>query len=182
MACFSECVTRVYKKNLTFYHCGVCGKTLERSLVIDNQIVWWEEADNIYWHESVGVVVVVQDRMLVLMRQIFPFSYTIPAGHLDMDESGEHAAYRELFEETGIVASDLELLVTSFNMSGDECRRGCDDHRWHLYRARFNEYPKVQMNDEIRSQKWVTLPELQNEPNLAFPLRYFVDAFGKKLF
>lgn len=182
LACFSECVTRVYKESLTFYSCSACGKTLERSLVIDDQIVWWQADDGTYWHESVGVVVVVRDTMLVLMRQIFPFSYTIPAGHLDIGESIETAARRELLEETGIVASDLELVVNSFDMSGDSCRRGSDHHRWHLYRARFDEYLEVQTNDEISYHKWMTLSELQTEKNLTFPLRYFIDALGEKLF
>ena len=56
--CFSQKVERIYKNRLTYYHCKSCNKTAERSLVIDNNIVWWvDKQTNEYWHESVGVFV-----------------------------------------------------------------------------------------------------------------------------
>lgn len=176
--CFATNVKRTFLNGLTYYECLSCGNRIERSLVIDNKIVWWVDKNDVYWHESVGVVVVVKDKILTLLRQIFPFSYTIPAGHLDKGESPEDAAKRELEEETGIELHDIELLEKQFEIHGDSCRRGSDHHLWHLYRAKLNSYPKIRMSDEACNIKWMTLEEIEKEPQLIYPLKIFVGKFG----
>lgn len=179
-ACFSSNIKRVFKKNLTYYYCSDCKKTLERSLVIDNKITWWVDKENNYWHESIGVLVVVENKLLTQLRQIYPFAYTIPAGHLDKNELPKNAAKRELYEETGINASSLEVVKGNFDIIGDSCRRGSDHHRWHLYRIRMGMYPNVQLSDETMQVKWMTLQELKNE-SLVYPLKFFVNTIGEEL-
>ena len=181
-ACFSPSVKRIFRDNLTYYHCSMCDRTLERSLVIDNKIVWWVDKDALYWHESVGVIVLVEDKLLTQLRQIYPFAYTIPAGHLDKGELPEVAAKRELQEETGITVQSLEVLKKDFDIIGDSCRRGSDHHRWHLYRAQMNVYPEIHLSDEASQTKWMTLQELKDEPQLTYPLKFFVDTLSKELF
>lgn len=180
--CFSQSVKRVFRDNLTYYHCSACNRLLERSLVIDNAINWWVDKENNYWHESVGVLVVAENRLLVQLRQIYPFAYTIPAGHLDKGELPEAAAKRELREETGIVVQSLEIFKKDFDIIGDSCRRGSDHHRWHLYRVRMDVYPEVRLSDEARQTKWLTLQELKSESRLTYPLKFFVDTIGEGLF
>ena len=181
-ACFSPSVKRVFRDNFTYYQCSACNGLLERSLVVDNAITWWVDGENNYWHESVGVLVLVKNKLLTQLRRIYPFAYAIPAGHLDKDELPENAARRELREETGITASSLEVLKRDFDIAGDSCRRGSDHHRWHLYRVRMSAYPAVRLSDEASQTKWMTLQELKSESQLTHPLRLFVDTMGETLF
>lgn len=182
LACFAPGATRVVRDGRTYYHCSACDKTLERSLVIDGAINWWADPDGTYWHESAGIVVIANGRMLTQMRGIFPFGYTIPAGHVDADEAPEDAARRELREETGIHAASLESLKSRFEFAGDSCRRGCDHHRWHLFRLRLDSFPDVLVSDEALKTVWMTFEELSAEPALTPALRHFVDAFGRELY
>lgn len=182
LECFSKNAKRVFRDNLTYYHCDSCNKILERSLVIDNRISWWVDKNSVYWHESVGVLVIFKDTLFTFLRKIYPFSHTIPAGHLDKGELPEAAARRELFEETGISTDTLEVIKRDFAMSGDSCRRGSDDHRWHLYRIKLASMPKITLCDEASSMRFMTLPELRIENNLTYPLKIFVDEMGKRIF
>ncbi len=182
LGCFSTNVKRVFRDNLSYYYCSVCDRLLERSLVIDNAITWWVDGKNNYWHESVGVLVIVEKKLLTQLRQIYPFAYTIPAGHLDKDELPEVAAKRELYEETSIAGQQLEVLKKDFDIVGDSCRRGSDHHRWHLYRVRMERYPEVRLSDEAVQTKWMTLQELKSESKLTYPLKFFVDTISEGLF
>lgn len=66
---------------------------------------------------TVDVVVVTRQaprRVLLIRRKQAPFAgmWAIPGGFIDMEESLESAARRELLEETGIRADRLEQLAT----------------------------------------------------------------------
>ena len=179
--CFSGPIKRIFRDGLTYYECLACSKISERSLVIDNHITWWIDEKGTYWHESVGVVVVNQEKkMLCLLRKIYPFAYTIPAGHLDAGEQPDNAAIRELQEETGLTFDMLELM-SSFDITGDSCRRGCDDHRWHLYRVHVSSAVRVQLSDEASRIKWLTMSEFKKTKNIIYPIHYIIDTFGDSL-
>lgn len=180
--CFSGPIKRVPKGNLTYYQCVACGETSERSLVIDNHIVWWVDKQGIYWHESVGVVLInEQNKILCLLRQIYPFAYSIPAGHLDVGEKPEVAAKRELKEETGISHIEKFDLIKTFDIPGDSCRRGSDDHRWHLYHGRISSATNILLSDEASLANWFSLEGLGKMKNIAYPLRYIIETFGESL-
>jgi len=180
--CFSGPVERTYHNNLTFYKCHSCHKVSERSLVIDNAIIWWIDKHQTYWHESVGVIVVNEvNKILCTLRQIFPFAYTIPAGHLDKGEKPKKAALRELEEETGIkVERGLET-IGKFSIPGDSCRRGSDHHKWHLYRLKVSKTNYIKLSDEASNTHWYTLDELKKMDNLTFALTFIVNKFGQTL-
>lgn len=182
VSCFSKNVRRIFQNDLTYYHCDSCGKTLERSIVIDNKIIWWLDKNNVYWHESVGILVIFEDKLLTFLRKIYPFSYAIPAGHLDKGELPGNAAKRELYEETGISANSLEIVKQNFEMPGDSCRRGSDDHLWHLYRIKLASMPDISLSNEAQSVRLMTLSELQREQQLTYPLKIFVDEMREKIF
>ena len=182
LKCLKIGVSRTISDGKTYYRCEACGAVLDRRLVIDDRIVWWLAEDRTYWHESVGVVVICEGKILCMMRQIFPFAFTIPAGHLDTGEEPEIAAGRELFEETGIsVEYPLEHLG-DFDISGDSCRRGSDDHRWHLYRYRLEVLPEIKLDDESSKSVWVNLDELRSLDPVTYPLSVIIGRYGADLF
>jgi 8-oxo-dGDP phosphatase len=84
--------------------------------------------------DAVAVVAVTADGEVVLLRQyrqaVRGYVLEIPAGTLDVEgEEPREAAARELAEETGYHASDLEHLVTFDNSAG------WTDERTHVYLA-----------------------------------------------
>ena len=183
--CFKGPITRIKKDNLTFYTCDSCGREEERSLVIDNAVTWWVDNDRTYWHESIGVVVVNKDKKIFCMlRQVFPFAYTIPAGHLDKGEEPERAACRELEEETGIRAEGTLKHLGDFDIRGDSCRRGSDDHRWHLYKYYLRNLPDevgITLSDEASEGHWLSLEEIKKLDAITYPLSVIKDKFGASL-
>lgn len=181
--CFTKNVERVFQAGLTYYHCESCGKTSERSLVIDNKIVWWvDKTTKEYWHESVGIFVFNdENRVLFFERTIYPFALTIPAGHLDTDEEAQIAVKRELFEEVGIeISADNIKLFSGEDVIGDKCRRGADNHKWHLYTARIKNTANPKINDEGIKPVWFSLEEVFQK-ELVYPVRYFIEKYGNKL-
>ncbi len=183
LECHAHSVERVEVDGRVRYRCGACGKTLDRSLVIDGAVHWWEDADGTYWHESAGVIVVAEGKVLVGRRRIYPFGISLSAaGHVDVGERPEVAAKRELMEEAGIFVETLEPLISDYPFDGDSCRRGSDHHLWHLYRARLPVRPDVVPCDETSEMTWMSPEQIVADPSLTPAFRRFVGAFGSKLF
>lgn len=183
MKCFSKKVKRIFKNGLTFYHCDSCGKELKRSLVIDNHIVWWvDKITKEYWHEGVGIFVFnSENKALFFKRTIYPFALAIPAGHLDVGEDAQTAVRRELIEETGIVLkNDCIQLFSEEDVMGDKCRRGADNHRWHLYISKINKIDNITINDEGVEPVWLS-PEEALKHDLVYPVRFFIEKYGNKI-
>jgi 8-oxo-dGTP diphosphatase len=66
---------------------------------------------------TVDAIVVSREpkpRVLLIRRKYPPFAgmWAIPGGHVEMGETLEQAARRELFEETGVEVSRLDQLYT----------------------------------------------------------------------
>ena len=183
LSCHVEAVSRITIGTKTFYKCAHCHATLTRSIVIDNEIIWWiDNKTKEYWHESVGTILFTRRKeVLVFERSIYPFAYAIPAGHLDRGELPAEAARRELKEETDLEVESLHLFAEE-DVMGDSCRRGADNHRWHLYTLPYDDKSKkLKLNDEGDKARWIPFDELKKRNDLVFPLRYFIDKYGKKL-
>lgn len=83
-------------------------------------------------HTSVGMLVFRDDRLLLIERKKPPFGYAPPAGHVDDHGSFSKAATEELFEEVGLEAVSIKLLVEG--RKNNRCRRlGGDWHYWRVY-------------------------------------------------
>jgi len=70
-------------------------------------------------HEKTEQCVLVKQ----FRKTINDYIYEVPAGMIDEGESIDSAARRELFEETGLIATDIQLYGTYFPSIGmsDEC-------------------------------------------------------------
>ena len=179
--CYSEDIHRIFEGEKTFYLCNKCGAKSPRLIVIDPKATWWiDEVTKEYWHESVGIFVFNENNeALFFERTIYPFAFAIPAGHLDTGEKAEMAVIRELEEEAGIKINTVKLFSEE-DVIGDQCRRGADNHKWHLYMIKVSGIGEIKINDEGVKPVWLTLEEaLQKE--LVYPVRYFIEKYGNKL-
>ena len=77
--------------------------------------------------DGVMIIPITEDDEFVLIKQFRPaindYIYEFPAGLIDGNEGVEEAATRELFEETGLLASECEYIIkpsyTSVGMSDE---------------------------------------------------------------
>ncbi|HYG83512.1 MAG TPA: NUDIX hydrolase [Verrucomicrobiae bacterium] len=114
-----------------------------------------------------------QGEFLFFDRVKHPFGLTVPAGHVDFNEKPLQAGVRELREETSIVASSLRPCVID-NIWGDECRRGADVHRWHIFATRLPAGQTVKVDaSEGAAPVWMTLAAARQAP-LTPALRHIV--------
>ncbi len=71
---------------------------------------------------TVGIVPIADDGSIILEMQyryvVGKYLYEIPAGHIDKGESPEHAARRELEEETGYRAKHMRVLFRCYPSPG----------------------------------------------------------------
>jgi len=180
--CHSENINRIFKQEKTYYKCDTCKSVFPRLIVIDPKIKWWIDKDTKeYWHESVGVFVFNKhSEALFFERIIYPFALTIPAGHLDSGEAPENAVKRELFEETGLKDDNIKLFSKE-DVVGDKCRRGADNHKWHLYTVKVKKINKIKLNDEGIKPIWISLEKAQKN-NLVYPVKFFIDKYANTLY
>lgn len=176
--CKSETINRLYREGLTFYHCRTCGIENERSIVIDPVVKWWLDTDLEYWHESAGVFVRnKQWEYLFFKRTIFPFSLTVPSGHVDVGESPFESAKRELEEEIGLRTDSLVYIGTE-DIKGDSCRRGADAHRWSAYLAHYEHTPKIKILEEGNSPVWLSYENAIGQ-DLTYPVKYMLKQYER---
>ncbi len=65
------------------------------------------------WRYAAGGVVMVDNKILTIVRNGIP---DLPKGHIDPDETEENAAYREVFEETGLGKPEIIIkLPTTYH-------------------------------------------------------------------
>ena len=107
-------------------------------------------------HFSVGMLVVIDGKLLLVERIKFPFGFAPPAGHVD-GASFTGAAISELREETGLDAQRLGLVWAG--RKEFPCRRGGDYHQWMVYKALASGDIK-RSNDETKQADWYSLPEI----------------------
>ena len=137
--------------------------------MIENKVTHkWESK---YWHPAVTVDAAVfgfdgeQLNLLLIERGGEPFkgAWALPGGFIDKDDpSAEAAAYRELYEETGIKDIYLEELKT-FSDIGRDPRERVITIAFIALVAK-NKY-RIKGGDDAKEAKWFPVDNL---PRLAF--------------
>ena len=92
----------------------------------------------------------------------FPGCWALPGGFLELDETLEQAACRELFEETGVSLSSMQQLQV-FDAIGRDPRERVLSVA-HLALVELAEHPVVG-SDDASDARWFALEQL---PELAF--------------
>lgn len=110
---------------------------------------------------GVGVMVVFQDKILLVRRAIFPErgKWSIPAGFLDFGEEPKSTAEREVFEETNLMVKIDTLVDVYYNQEAID-QGGASI--FILYQARFGG-GEIRAGDDADAAAFfdhVELPEL----------------------
>lgn len=121
-----------------------------------------------YPHPAVAVDCVIfgydgnDIKVLLIQRGNYPYktSWAFPGGFMNMNETAEQAALRELKEETGLKDVIVRQLYTYTDIDRDPRERVISIAHYAL--ARISE---VKAGDDAKEAKWFSLSEI---PNLAF--------------
>ncbi len=100
-------------------YCPDCGQKLTTDVYEGDRQPYCKDCDRMFWQQPIpcaDIVVVDRDRVLLIKRALPPHvgTWALPGGIIDIDESPQEAAARELHEETtiGVDPDDLVLFDT----------------------------------------------------------------------
>ena len=112
---------------------------------------------------TVDMVIVVSGRVLLIRRGHEPFKglWALPGGFLDIDEELDHAAARELEEETGLKRIAMHQIGAFGTVGRDPRGRSVSI----VYMAELDEEPITRAGDDAAETGWFPMDRL---PKLAF--------------
>ena len=104
-----------------------------------------------------------QYEILLIRRKFNPFAgmWALPGGFVDMDETVETAAARELFEETNLSGVELKQFHVFSEVDRDPRGRTVSV----VFTGFVNQNVKIKAKDDAKEVRWFTLDAL---PELAF--------------
>ena len=82
-------------------------------------------------HYSVGAIIKIDGKYLLIDRVKIPLGFACPAGHVDEGETPEESLRREVREETGLEIVNSKLLFEA--ESRGLCSRKVESHYWYVY-------------------------------------------------
>jgi 8-oxo-dGTP pyrophosphatase MutT (NUDIX family) len=99
---------------------------------------------------TAGGVVVNQDGKILLVQN-GRLAWSFPKGGVDEGESMQKAAFREIYEETGIPESELELVAEEILGSFARYKGGPNGtYNTNVFKTVYMFHFKTQFNDELR--------------------------------
>jgi ADP-ribose pyrophosphatase len=117
---------------------------------------------------AVGAVVIHQDKVLLVLRNQAPAKgvWAIPGGSVELGESLQAAAEREVWEETGLRVQAGEIVYTFDVIQRDEA----DQVQYHyviidLLAEPLDPTQPLHPADDVKDAGWFTLSDL-DEPHL----------------
>jgi ADP-ribose pyrophosphatase YjhB (NUDIX family) len=112
----------------------------------------------------------------LIKRGHYPFEgmWALPGGFLDMEETLEQCAIRELEEETNIKISNIEQLITASKLGRDPRGRTVTTIFWAFVIFETN----ANAGDDAADAKWFNIFEL---PQIAFDHSEIIDYAIKQL-
>jgi|SRR6056297_2100742 len=104
-------------------------------------------------HTSVGTIVYKSKKILLIERNIPPYGFAPPAGHVDSHGTFEKAAKGELKEEVGLKASNLKLIGKGLKLNKCSRKKG-NYHFWKIYKAEVKDFNLNIAEREVKQAKW----------------------------
>lgn len=100
----------------------------------------------------------IDDKLLILQRAqgVEKGKWGVPAGKLEINETPENAAKRELFEETGIGCFTQIQRLDSLYIRKPEI-----DYVYHYFKVHIESIPEVRLSDEHQSYIWATSKDIE---------------------
>lgn len=154
-SCQKPGIKEIAYKDGIYYFCPSCQQINERFITVDG--LYSKLTSEGLQHTVAGVVVRQEDKIMIIKRRVWPFTYGIPSGHLKTDEGPEDGAKRKLMEETGIIANQLSLIFHGA-IENDPCRYGAKSHEWFLYQLVLPKNKKIDsfLNSELSDSEFIT--------------------------
>ena len=113
---------------------------------------------------TVDIILINKNKILLIKRGNDPYKnqWALPGGFMDMDETLEHAAIRELEEETCIKVDKLSQFKTYSTINRDPRHRTISTVFYNSADSNLRNYDAIAKDDAIDAIWWDTnkLPEL----------------------
>jgi len=110
----------------------------------------------------VGIVESPNNKLLIIKRKYPPYGFAWPGGMMELGETIDETAIREVYEETGISANPIGIL--NIISSPDS------DPRWHVVIInvvmKINDEKEPKANDDALSANWVDINDKELHPKL----------------
>lgn len=126
-------------------------------------------------HFSVGAVIKIDGKYLLIDRVKEPFGFAGLAGHVDEGEMPEEALVREVEEESGLKVVSHRLLFEE-EVPWNYCSRGVRCHYWYLYACEVEGQAGLE-EEEAKSMGWYT-PEEMGKLILEPVWKYWFEKMG----
>jgi 8-oxo-dGTP pyrophosphatase MutT (NUDIX family) len=152
--------------------CNSCHAVNERVLIFDPALTYKFAEDGTLIHYSVGTFIIDENkRILLFLRQVYPYLYALPAGHLEVGEEPVSAAKKEVLEEVNLKVQNLDLIFEGL-VENEPCVGGADVHYWYLYKT-YSFEGDIQLDNEGKKWEWMKLEDI-DLTKVVTPLKFFL--------
>lgn len=113
--------------------------------------------------EVSGCYLEIKNKVLLLQNAPWKSeggAWGLPAGKLELGETPEAAAQRELFEEIGLSLSSSQI----YRMGSLYIRKAEIDFIFHVFKIQLDQIPAISLSEEHQSYRFATLKELNQMP------------------